>query len=85
MRTGCQWRDLSEEFGPWNTTYKRFNAWAAADKLMMVYSMLVEDPDVEWLFIDGSYVKAHQESAGAATERQKPLAKAVQATSARFI
>jgi len=23
-------------------------------------SALVEDPDVEWLFIDGSYVKAHQ-------------------------
>ena len=21
MRTGCQWRDLPEAFGPWNTVY----------------------------------------------------------------
>lgn len=25
------------------------------------------DPDMEWVFIDGSYAKAHQHSAGAAT------------------
>jgi transposase len=56
MRTGCQWRDLPEAFGPWNTVYKRFNAWSASGKLMKVFSTLVEDPDVEWLFIDGSYV-----------------------------
>jgi len=26
---------------------------------------LVSEPDTEWKFIDGSYVKAHQHSAGA--------------------
>ncbi|HHF8101277.1 TPA: Tn3 family transposase [Escherichia coli] len=25
MRTGCPWRDLPEEFGRWNTVFKRFN------------------------------------------------------------
>ncbi|PIE39997.1 MAG: IS5/IS1182 family transposase, partial [Gammaproteobacteria bacterium] len=27
--------------------------------------LLADDPDLEWGFIDGSYVKAHQHSAGA--------------------
>ncbi|GAB2721857.1 hypothetical protein GCM10027172_15540 [Halomonas garicola] len=52
MRTGCPWRDLPEVFGFWNTVYKRFNAWSASGKLMRIFSSLVEDPDVEWLFID---------------------------------
>jgi len=29
--------------------------------------MLVAEPDMEWVFIDGSYAKAHQHSAGAAS------------------
>ena len=28
MRTGCPWRDLPEEFGRWNTVFKRFNLWS---------------------------------------------------------
>ncbi|CAM3708586.1 hypothetical protein HACA111877_16775 [Halomonas casei] len=49
MRTGCQWRDLPEAFGLWSTPYKRFNAWSAAEKLMMLSGTLVDDPDIEWL------------------------------------
>lgn len=30
-------------------------------KLVTVFNRLVEDPDTEWLFIDGSYIKAHQD------------------------
>ena len=75
MRTGCPWRDLPEAFGLWNTVYKRFNTWSASGKLMRIFSSLVEDPDVEWLFIDGSYVKAHQDSTGAATEDAEAIGK----------
>ena len=75
MRTGCQWRDLPEAFGPWNTVYKRFNTWSASGKLIRIFSALVEDPDVEWLFIDGSYVKAHQDSTGACTEAAEAIGK----------
>lgn len=85
MRTGCQWRDLPEAFGSWNTVYKRFNAWSAAGKLIAVFNLLVEDPDIEWLFIDGSYVKAHQDSPGLSRKTRKPLAKVVQAIQVRFI
>lgn len=85
MRTGCQWRNLPEAFGSWNTAYKRFNAWPAAGTLMTVFSTLVDYPDVEWLFIDGSYVKAHQDSTGPPQSKQKSLVKAVQATPANLI
>jgi|UPI00078126C1 transposase len=75
MRNGCQWRDLPEAFGPWNTVYKRFNAWSAAGKLMAAFRALVDDPDVEWLFSYGAYVKAHQDSTGAATEEAEAVGK----------
>ncbi len=66
LRTGCPWRDLPDAFGNWNNIYKRFNAWSAQGKWEAVFQALVVEPDFEWVFIDGSYVKAHQHSAGAA-------------------
>ncbi len=29
VRTGVQWRDLPERFGPWKTAYERHRLWAA--------------------------------------------------------
>jgi transposase len=65
MRVGCPWRDLPSAFGIWNSVYKRFNAWSAAGKWLRIFKLLIEDPDFEWVFIDGTYAKAHQHSAGA--------------------
>ena len=31
VRTGSPWRDLPEEFGKWNTVFKRFRDWVKAD------------------------------------------------------
>ena len=67
MRVGCQWRDLPKHFGNWNSVYKRFNDWSFKGKLLKVFQSLVQDPDLEWEFMDASYVKAHQHSAGAAS------------------
>lgn len=67
MRTRCPWRDLSRAFRNWNKVYKRFNAWSASDKWFKVFKRLVVEPDMEWVFIDGNYAKAHQHSAGAAS------------------
>jgi len=65
MRVGCPWRDLPECFGNWNSVYKQFNRWSAAGKIMNFFKMMVQDPDLEWGFIDGSIVRSHQHSAGA--------------------
>lgn len=75
MRVGCPWRDLPRAFGHWNSVYKRFNAWSAAGKLLRVFNALIEEPDFEWLFIDGTYIKAHQHSAGAASRQPEAIGK----------
>lgn len=77
MRVGCPWRDLPKEFGCWNTIFQKFNRWSTKNKLMMIFKMLVHEPDLEWEFIDGSIVKAHQHSAGAASNKEQGFGKSV--------
>ena len=75
IRVGCPWRDLPEEFGSWNSIFKKFNVWSEQGKWMKLFEALIEDPDMEWLFMDGSYVRAHQHSAGAATDSSEAIGK----------
>jgi len=66
MRTGCPWRDLPEDFGPWESVYTRFSRWCKAGVWRDVLSELQKDEaDWEWLFIDSSAVKVHQHAHGA--------------------
>ncbi len=65
LRTGLPWRDLPEYLGSWNAVYKKFNNGSTKGIWKKALDVLVDDPDLEWGFIDGSYVKAHQHSAGA--------------------
>ena len=77
MRTGLPWRDLPSFFGIWISIYQQFNRWSSKNKLMAVFKSLVLDPDLEWEFIDGSIVKAHQHSTGAAGEEDQAIGKSV--------
>jgi len=43
--------------------------------LMSIFKELVQEPDLEWEFIDGSIVKAHQHSTGAASEENQAIGK----------
>ncbi len=60
LRTGSAWRDLSSEFGPWQTVYKRFNAWAKSSMWHNVLDELAKDADLESIMLDASYVRVHQ-------------------------
>jgi transposase len=77
MRTGCPWRDVPESFGDWSTICRRFNLWSKKGVLMIVFRALRYEPDLEWEFIDGSIVKAHQHSTGARTEDDEGIGKSV--------
>jgi transposase len=78
LRVGCPWRDLPhEQFGDWNKIYKRFNHWSQSEKLMTIFKTLSKDPDMEWKFIDGSIVKAHQHSSGARKDEERAIGKSV--------
>lgn len=75
MRTGIQWRDLPERFGRWNSVFKRFNLWSKKGVLQKLFQSISSDNDPEWLFIDGSIVKAHQDSSGAASSSDEAIGK----------
>jgi len=66
LRTGCPWRDLPLEFGPWNSVYKRFSRWSVCGVWQRIFEELAKDGDFEELYLDGSYVRVHQHAVGAA-------------------
>lgn len=75
MRVGCPWRDLPAEFGCWNSIFQKFNRWSSRNLLNKIFKSLVQDPDFEREFIDGSIVRAHQHSTGAIGEENQAMGK----------
>lgn len=72
-RTGAPWPDLPERFGKYNSQFQRFNRWSKKGIWQRVFEAL-QDPDLEWLMIDSTIVRAHQHAAGQkkAHPRRKP-------------
>lgn len=62
-RTGAPWPDLPERFGNYDSVYQRFNRWAKKGRWQAIFEAL-QDPDLEWLMIDSSVVRAHASAAG---------------------
>lgn len=70
VRTGVQWRDLPERFGPWETVYKRHRRWSADGTWQMLLSKVQAAEDaagrIDWeVSVDSTAVRAHQHAAGA--------------------
>ncbi len=63
MRTGCPWADLPERFGKSNTVCKRFRRMATKGVWERVFQAL-QAPELDWVMLDSTVVRAHQHSAG---------------------
>jgi transposase len=73
-KTGAPWRDLPERFGNWNSVWRRFDRWARKGTWRLVFQTL-QDPDLEWLILDSTVIRAHPCAAGAPKKRTAPAAK----------
>ena len=73
-RTGAPWRDLPERFGNWNSVWRRFDRWSAKGTWGKVFEAL-QDPDLEWLILDSTVIRAHPCAAGAKKKRTAPEVK----------
>ena len=63
-KTGAPWRDLPERFGKSNSVWRRFDRWARKGVWELIFRQL-QDPDLEWLLLDSTVIRAHQHAAGA--------------------
>jgi transposase len=63
-KTGAPWRDLPERFGNWNSVWRRFDRWSTKGTWLRIFEE-IKDPDLEWLILDSTVIRAHQHAAGA--------------------
>jgi transposase len=89
-KTGAPWRDLPERFGNWNSVWRRFDRWARKGTWQRVFEAL-QDPDLEWLILDSTVIRAHPHAAGAEKKRtgrggkaSRPWAAAAAGSGPRF-
>jgi transposase len=82
LRTGSGWRDMPEEFGPWETVYGLYNNWNAIGFLDQILSRLratqadAGEIDNKLWCVDGTIVRAHRCAAGGGKKgirRNRPI------------
>lgn len=71
VRTGADWRDIPDRYGPWQTIYQRFRRWSADGTFARLLEHVQVHDDavgqVDWsvICVDSTIVRAHQHAAGA--------------------
>jgi len=63
LRSGAHWHDIPERYGKWKTVHTRFSRWAKAGVWERVFEALIKDRDNQYLMLDTTLVRAHQQAA----------------------
>lgn len=62
-KTGAPWRDLPERFGKPNTVLVRLRRWAKTGRWQALFEAM-QDPDLEWMMLDSTSIRAHTSASG---------------------
>ena len=68
-RSGGRWRDLPARLGDYRAVKRRYYRWIEREALDGMLTALAAEPDLEWLLLDSTIVRAHQHAAGARREK----------------
>ena len=63
LRSGAHWHDLPERYGKWKSVHTRFARWAKAGVWERVFKVLTADRRNQYLMLDTTLVRAHQQAA----------------------
>ncbi len=72
VRSGAQWRLLPPEYGLWNTVYRHFADWAQIGVWYKMLYYFSKDPDMEYIMVDSTILRAHACAAGAVKKNTAP-------------
>lgn len=62
LRSGAFWQHLPERYGKWKSVHARFTRWARAGVWEKVFADLIKDRDNQYLMLDSTLVRAHQQA-----------------------
>lgn len=63
LRSGARWSDLPDRYGKWKSAHTRFARWAKSGVWERVFEALIADRRNEYLMLDTTLVRAHQQAA----------------------
>jgi transposase len=63
LRSGAHWHDLPPRYGKWKSVHTRFSRWAKNSVWDRIFAVLTKDRDNEYLMLDTTLVRAHQQAA----------------------
>lgn len=68
-RSGSRWRDLPERFGSYQTAKRRYYRWIEQGVFDRIFEAVSDAPDLEWLAIDATVIRAQAQAAGGRIKR----------------